>query len=94
MDYLRGRERRPHERDGLDRGVRAFYRRRHQRIEGVPDNGGRSDHRSSDWYDILLAFMDIADAVKDNEYEQNEVTGAYFARMEEQYVRNGIVVPL
>ena len=38
--------------------------------------------------------MDIADAVKDNEYEQNEVTGAYFARMEEQYVRNGIVVPL
>ena len=30
----------------------------------------------------------------DNEYDQDEVTGQYFARVEEQYRKNGIVVPL
>ena len=35
-----------------------------------------------------------ADAEVDNEYSQTAVTGAYFAQLEDQYRKNGIVVPL
>ncbi|KAH9913003.1 uncharacterized protein BXZ73DRAFT_107089 [Epithele typhae] len=65
---------------------------------------------ATDWFDAYEPFIDaIIDGTKahqvteggavlaiqiDNEYEQNEVTGAYFERLEEQYRKNGIIVPL